>query len=452
MRNLYNLSHLAHLVGMIGRIQTISVIPVVAGESIEAQLDGVLRLAPCRKEIVSECQVDICAFFVPHRQVLGDDEWKQYVYQGINDNTTWTGIAVNSDSRQADYLCIPQPGASIPKTMVRGYNFIYQRYFAIPNSLTNGDDQAPFTNLDFFPNNGGLQPDQAAEHTRYFGRVAARLPHILNGFNDIDNQGAVGNAPELLDQDNYEVPSATVLDVRDLAAVQARYRTQAETAWFSQTYQDVMDTKWGTYVDENVDPRPEYLGRETIMLSGKEVDGTDDATLGSAVGKTLGRVNFNLRRKVFQEHGNVWFMMVLRYPLVHTREVHPFHVTVNPDPVLYLGDSTLYAAQPPVTFDPNDWLAGGTSYTPTNDVVQPYGQEYRYHPNRVHSRYEQIPGYPFLNWDASSLSPWQYYLDNEYDETFQNSQMMHWQCSMECRVNKYSYIPSVGKSIFTGAN
>ena len=452
-RNLYNLSHLAHVAGQIGRIQTLSVIPMVAGESVQLNLDGIVRLAPTRKEIVSECQVDICAFYVPHRQVLGEDEWKQFVYQGLNDETTWTGIPVNADSRQADYLCVPQPGASLPKTMVRGYNFIYQKYFAVQNTVANGDDEGTFDNLDYFPNTTVSTPETIALNIRRYGRVAARLPHILNGFNDVDSQGAAGNEPELItDTDNYQVPAATVLDIRDLAAVQARYRSQAETAWFSQNYRDVMDTKWGTYIDENVDPRPEYLGRQTIMLSGQDINGTDDATLGSYIGKTLGRINFNLRRKAFMEHGNLWILMVLRYPLVHTREVHPFHITVNPSAKLYLGDPTIFAAEKPVTFNPNDWLSGGASWVPTSDVVQPFGQEYRYHPNRVHSNFDVIPGYPFTTWDSSSLFPWLFYTNNEYNDTFQTSQIGQWQAHMQINCTKLSPIGGVGDSIFAGAD
>lgn len=453
MRNLYNLSHLAHVAGHIGRIQTLSVVPVVAGDSLQVNLDGIVRLAPTRKEIVSECQVDICAFFVPHRQVLGEDEWKSFVFNGPNDQTTWTGVPINTDSRQADYLCIPSPGSSLPKTMVRGYNFIYQQYFAVPNSLINGDDIGTFDNLDYFPETSLALDDEIASNVRKYGRVAARLPHILNGFTEVDAQGAAGNENELLtDTDNYQVPAATVLDIRDLAAVQARYRTQAETAWFSQFYRDVMDTKWGTYINKDVDPRPEYLGRQTMMLSGQDINGTDDATLGSYVGKTLGRIGFQLRRKVFMEHGNVWFMMVLRYPLVHTREVHPFHVTVNPDANLLLGDPTIWSTQRPVTFDPSDWLSGGSSYTPVAEVLQPYGQEYRYHPNRVHSNFDIIPGYPFTQWDAADVYPWLYYKNNEYRDTFQTSQIGQWQAHMQINCTKLTMIPGVGDSIFAGAN
>lgn len=454
-RNLYNLGHLTHLTGHIGRIRTVTVIPVVAGDSIELNINGPIRLAPTRKEIVSECQVDVCAFFVPHRQVIDSNttvltgiDWKQYIYRGIDDNQTWPVVNIAADARNLPYLNLNSVGATVRADVIRGYNFIYQRYFAIPSTNENGDDSGDFDDYDFYPNT----TSDTHRNGRRYGRVAARLPHILNGGTPLTNDGAAGYAPTLLTEtDNYEVPVTTVMDIRDLALVQARYRTQAETAWFTQFYEDVMKNKWGTEINKDVDARPEYLGRSTQFMSGTEINGTDDATLGSAVGKTMDRISFNMPRKAFMEHGNLWVLIVPRYPLVHVNEQHALLADPTPDRVLLQGDPTLWAQMQPVEYDPGPWLAGGSNYTPGPFFLQPYGQEYRFQNNYVAPEFNEIPGYPFSKANPSDFYEWYYYTNDEYRDTFQTSQISQWSANLRIAARRYSMLPGVKSSILAGA-
>lgn len=458
MRNRYNLSHLAHPVGHIGRLQTISVIPVVAGDSLQLSLDGIVRLAPTRKEIVSECQVDICAFYVKHRHVWPDD-WPELVKRGIqvDDEGAFNlpaGPAVDADSRDPWYLGIRTCGATINRSLPFGYNFIYRRYFAVPT--TNGNGEFSFSDDDYIP----LGTTQSKVHQRSYGLLAARLPHILNGpviVNAVTAAGDIRNYAQAdwgieLQQDNPGV-GVTLFDIRDLKSIQSRYRSIQEQNYFAQFYNDVLAMKWDTKgVNTDADPRPDYLGRTTQFLSGTDVNGTDDATLGSFVGKTLDRINFRLPRRMFPEHGNVWIMMLLRYPLVHTKEQHPLLATSQPDPKLILADPQVWAGEPVVAFNPADWLSGGSSFVPDVDAAQqPYGQEYRYQPNRIHPVFETIPGYPFTSWDSANVYPWYYYNDNEYANTFQTSQIAQWQAHMSVSCTKFSTIIDPKSSIFAGA-
>lgn len=458
-RNKYNLSHLAHLAGQIGRLQTVSVLPVIAGDSLQLNLDGIIRLAPTRKEIVSECQVDIFAFYVPHRHVLGDNEWVQFVRTGPQEEgyNPFTGIPVASDYRDPFYLGIKQCGATVNRALVRGYNYIMARYFFVPSSNGNGEYFASvntaLTNLDFYPTN-----QTWASNMRKYGACIARLPHILNGANLLNSANATGYVTDLDSSDwgvliNDTSPNVGLLDIRDLEQIKSRYKTVQEANWFATFYNDVLEKRYGTSgVNTDADKRPTFLGRATQFLSGSDVNGTDDATLGSYVGKTLDRVNFSMPRRFFPEHGNVWIMAALRYPLVHTKEQHPLLVNPSPDANLLLGDPELWQANPPVAFDPGNWMAGGSTYTPNVDyAAQPYGQEYRYQPNRVHPNFEIIPGYPFTQWDASTPQPWYYYFNDEYKNTFQTSQIGQWQAHLQVNCTKLSTIPDPILSPFAGA-
>lgn len=207
MRNAYNLSHLAHLAGHIGRLQTISVIPVIPGDSLQLSIDGIFRTAPTRKEIVSECQIDICAFYVKHRHCYGDDDWIELIGSGLQlDLPVPVGYTANADSRDPFYLGIKQCGTTVNRALVEGINRIYQRYFAVPSTDTNGT--WAFANTAFYPN--GTTSD--LRNTRHFGPRAARLPHILNGGTPVNvTTGADGRVVRNYTDDDWgvEIPQDT---------------------------------------------------------------------------------------------------------------------------------------------------------------------------------------------------------------------------------------------------
>ncbi|QXP08659.1 MAG: major capsid protein [Arizlama microvirus] len=449
MRNEFNLSHLSHTAGHIGRIQSLTIIPVEAGSSLQINLDGIARLAPNRKEIVSECQIDICAFFVPHRIVYGQD-WIDFINSGPDETKTFTGVAVGAGYRNPEWLCLPTCGATINRSLLEGYNRIYANFYAVPSLTITGDGQDP-QDFDWYPTT-----ETGAANARKYGYLAARLPHVLNGGNLVYSSGATGWETQDLNDTDYEVPvTGGVFDLRDLQQFQSRLNTEAANAWFSRWYQDVMKEKWGSEIGPDVDPRnlkPHLLMRQTQMMSGKDIDGTDDATLGSFQGKTLERVAFNMPRKYFAEHGNVYVLALLRYPLVHTREQHPLLASANFSYDEIAADPGRLASLAPVAYDPSPWLAGGSSYGDPSPLIlqQPYGQHYRFQPNRVHPNFAQIPGYPFSDYDSVTFTGWYYYLDEEYKETFQTTQIGQWQIQALVNCTKYSPVPGVKASIFAG--
>jgi len=449
-RTAYDLSHLSHNAGHIGRLQTVCTIPVEAGCSLELDLDGIARLAPTRKEIVSECQIDICAFFVPHRIVYGQD-WINFLKAGPNETETFTGIAVAAAYRDAAYLTLNTTGATVPRALVEGYNRIWYNYYSIPSFEDNRDNAVFNNDYTWFPTN-----ETGAANCRKYGRLCARLPHVLNGGNQIFAVGGDDWLTQGLTAGDQEVPvSGGVFTLEDLAQVQSRYKTEAQAAWFSHFYQDVMKERWGTDVGPDTDPtnlRPHYLGRKTLMMSGTDIDGTDDATLGTFQGKTMERVNFQMPRKFFNEQGVVWVMALFRYPLVHNREQHALWNSVNWDYDKITGDPERYANLQPVEWDPGPWLAGGASYSGggANTIMEPYGQHYRFQNNRVHPNFLEIPGYPFSNFDGSNMQDWYYHADEEYRPTFQTTQIGQWQLQSQIRCTKYSQIPGVAASIFAG--
>src|SRR6266704_4850202 len=73
-----DLSHLSFLAGQIGRLITISTTPVIAGDSLEMDAVGALRLSPLRRGLAIDSTLDIFTLYVPHRHVYGE-QWIKFI-------------------------------------------------------------------------------------------------------------------------------------------------------------------------------------------------------------------------------------------------------------------------------------------------------------------------------------------------------------------------------------
>src|SRR5437016_13290669 len=65
----HDLSHLGFLAGQIGRLITISTTPVSAGDSVEMDAVGALRLSPSRRGLAIDSTEDIYTLYFTHRHV-----------------------------------------------------------------------------------------------------------------------------------------------------------------------------------------------------------------------------------------------------------------------------------------------------------------------------------------------------------------------------------------------
>jgi len=440
MRTPFDLSHQIHRCGKIGRLQTLSILPVVAGDSMEINVDGIVRLAPFRKEIVAETQVDILAFYVPYRHVYGSD-FVNMVRQGYDEQVTLTGFSLNSGERDCCFLGYNEAPASIPLWTIEGYNRIWDRYFRVPSFDPDSDFQQ-------YPTGSS---DAAKDYRRY-GRLCARLPHPLVGGIQLDNattwRDLAQSDATFIGTEDEGLP---VIDVRSIARTQAEYKSEIERTWFGERYNDILDI-WGSSVNIDADQRPEMIWRETFNMSGTEIDGTDDATIGSYVGKTVARCDVRIPRKYFAEHGTVWVMALLRFPLVHAYETHPLALEVNPSGLDLLADPTLWSEISPVGQDPRKWLTqGGNPANITALMTEPYGLHYRAHPNSVHIQFIDIPGYPFSKTSYDDITNIYYHQATDYADVFQTSQLGHWQIHAQVGVTALRHIPDVKMSIFAGA-
>lgn len=412
-------SHLNFSLGDIGKLQTLAQYPIVAGESGSLDLEGVWRLSPLRRNLVVDCQVELFAFFVPHRHVYGA-VWTDFIKDGPFETETFT-------TAPTSLLAISFLGSRIlisenyPLWRIAGYNQIWNRYFRSPSdALKRADTYLPTASNEFISGYGcGYLPTPWS--TTHTGGVADTTRDVTT----------VGD----------------VFDIADLNVVQAQFKTEVDKEYFGERYNDLLNVRFGSRVNTDADQRPTLVAHNRWWLSGYDVDATDDAAIGTYAGKSAGTGGLSFRRKFFPEHGCLHILCLLRFPTIHEKERPYLHFRPNPTWLEIAGDPATLAAQKPQTLNAVNWFEGGSG----NLGFTPYGQWYRYYPASVHPGYAGVQGYTFLNKAITDGPSANYIQDTEYDEVFQTLQLRHWNSSVRIGYTSMSPVPPARHSLYSGA-
>ena len=466
MRWFYDLSGMSYQTGHIGYLKTLHVLPIVAGDTIDVNIEGLIRLSPLRRNMTVDAVVDLLAFYCPRRHAYdsgGRSLWTDFIKGGVDEAVTFPVWTVpNGNWRHAAF------GVEIPATRSVGlwmpfdYAQIHNRYFRHPLDFEDirakGVTPASFvsslwssSNLTGWRSNFA-DPDAASRYNRGF-----RVCHLKRPWNSY--------MPDLPAADR-QVPAASVIDILELRRTKAEYKTKLERVYFGQRYDDLLQRIWDASVSIDADERPELVMRKRQFLSGIDINGTDDASLGQYSGKSVTVVNMNIPKRYFAEHGALWFMAVVRFPPLIYSEWHPMF-KAQPTYKEIAGDPTVIAAEPPQDLNLRDWFSefNGDTYlgnaqsrsgepnTPARPVI-PHSQWYRYGHSSIDPRFESVQGFPFLNTNSARLSSGQtaapYVRAGVYDSMFQNRTLENWHCQLKLSIGAMRKIPPAIHSIMAG--
>jgi len=421
-REQYDLKHWSMTIGAIGSLMTISTIPVVAGDSMQVNLSSVFRTSPLRRNLFLDMVVDLFAFYIPHRHIYGSN-WVNFINAGIDESVTLGTDTIPN----VTIGCLglkTQTNSANPRWLTRGYIQIWNRYFRDPS------DVAGIKSEDYFTT--------ATDSTVDVGLPCCHLKTMTTAA----LLSTIGSADYQLALD-----SGTV-NLQQFAQQQGRLKTELRRDWFDLRYSDVLRNSWGTSgVNSDADQRPTLLMRTTQWMSGYDVDGTDDATLGTYSGKATAVCKLNMPFKFFPEHGTLWLMALVRYPFVHDLETH--YLVTKPEPTYkqIAGDPDIIMREPQVDINLNETFIGASSVA-LGSV--PYGQWYRTHPGFVHHQYRTVQGHPFLTSLPSDRNDHIYIASTDYDDVFQSRQYKHWNAQSYVDVIARRFIPIPEKSLFAG--
>ncbi|AXL15490.1 major capsid protein [Microviridae sp.] len=419
MRNRYKymMPFQSHTVGQIGRIQTVAVIPVCAGDSIRLNWGSAVRLSPLKRYMTSDPQFDLTWFYVKHRHAYGQ-AWEDFVQDGIMETETFAGVGVTNVA----YLGMPLYTGTVPLWLTHAYNEILNRYYRFPT------DEARIRAADQV---------ETTDAGKEFGALAARLKTMWSTGVDDEISASVREV----------AVSGGVFDVMDLAQARRNLKTEADRQWMSVRYKEVLQNQFGGNANTDADERPTMLGRTTKFMSGQDVNGTGDVSLGTFTGKSINVIQSGFPRKFCEEHGVIIGLSLMRFPPVHQNERHQMLGDPNPDYAFFTGDQELWGAQPPIQLNGQDIFNGSGS---VNLGLIPYGQHYRYQPSFVHSRFTGATSFPFLQNLPVNVDQARYCQDLEYNNVFQSTVFGHYQQHAACRVEKSTHVPGPLSSMYAG--
>ena len=281
--------------GQLGYLQTLQCYPILAGDSLTVQGKNLMRLSPLKRAMSVDAVVDYFAFYIPYRHVYGD-AWVTLIEEGMAGATTLDTITTGASGYFAGGFSF---GASktVAKWILTNQWRIWNRYFRMPLVTPEIPDTYTGTGVPVGHVFGTNSPILGNNHNTVYGLNCARLK----------TPWTTGITSNIVDS-MHEVAAVTELDLIDLAKQKVEFGTEVERNWYAQRYNDVMKNSFGTTVNTDADERPEILAHKTVTISGYDVDGSSDATLGTFSGKGISGHGFGFPRKNFREHGAVYIM------------------------------------------------------------------------------------------------------------------------------------------------
>lgn len=419
----YDISHYSFANGRMGRLMTLSNILVVAGDVIDVRLSGLFRLSPLRRNLTMDAMVDICAFFVPHRHVYGND-WVEFIKQGV-DETVTLGTA---DAGTEGVWCVGRPSltGTVAKHILYPYNMIYNRYFVDPAdpALQLSNDQFATENMN----------------TCHWGQRCCYLPNMWSTGVLENNVTEADHRVALVDTDK--------IDILELAQARGRLYSERKKDFEGLRYTDWMKEIYGSHVNIDADQRPELVMRNSFWLSGYDVDGTDATSLGQYSGKSVKEARFSFPPKLFIEHGSLMIMALVRFPAMHVDEMQYLDKKSEPTYKEIAGDPNIIMNEPPIAIKPAELFNGNVQM---GDIgLFPYAQWYRTQPSFIHANLKAQNGFPFKNLEIAGNTDAKLEKDGDNDQMFISSQYGHWQSQCYLAVNRNSVVPSGGYSIYAG--
>jgi hypothetical protein len=273
-----------------------------------------------------------------------------------------------------------------------------------------------------------------------FGKLCARLPSQFSEFL------ASSNIPDRADS-NVTV-SSNEFSVIDFAKVSGQYESEILRAWFGNEYKDIMDSQFGANINTDADERPTLCWHNRVYMSGYDVDGTDQTTLGSFSGKSVAPINIHMPRKFFPEHGLIMIMQLMRFPTIHEEEHNYLVSRTQFDYEEISGDPQIIENSEPVQLNYRDIFATQTASLPVGYV--PASWFYRSEPSYVQFKFDTLGGFPFLEDIPQNENEGWYHEDQEYADMFQTNQLGHYRSHIRVGAEKMSPVPPAIRSIYAG--
>nr|UXQ88021.1 MAG: major capsid protein [Microvirus sp.] len=360
-RYLHNKSHYHLITSRMGQITPISGFEVIAGDTVQIQNSGLIRVSPPATPVMHPVTVQFYNFFVPNRILDPQDgsfSWSDFITGGedglyVTPPPRVTGATVNKGSVAESFGITP--GTRAYNTfLMKGYASIINEYFR---------DQQIESKLDIDTYDGTASPSLAAWERDYFTScresdllgpevtlalgntapvtTAAALsggkPSLISSVDgelhamgaDTTNveMGAVRGVPE--DLMYADLAAAGAINVNDLREAMALQRYQEARNMYGARFTEYLRYLGISSSDGRLQ-RPEMISTGRSVINFSEVLQTTDGfatsennnPLGTMGGHGIAGVRSKKARYFCEEHGHVISLQVVRPKTVYTTTQH----------------------------------------------------------------------------------------------------------------------------------
>lgn len=407
-------------VGDIGRFKCLRQHLALPGETIRPQVSGNVRLAGLRQQTSVYLHAQIECFAAPLRWYWSS--WPDYVRDGINHGLTLPveTAAPYITNNAYQNMGIGKVTGDFLKFFAQHPVNIWNEWYRWPEDSKLSVTTPPLT---FFQDQGQPVVNLAC--------CASRLHDAVS-----------------LGTNEYQVASASTLDVRDLAAVQARFAQGVKSDWTSMDkYQQFMRDIFGAPGSPEVDTVPHRLrnGAELSVMP-RDMYASDAAGLGEIMSINNFQVDHDWEPYYCKEHMIFAYVLVLRFAPVYAGAVNPLLYTDVTPYAAYQGDPEVLAnlqPEPVSSKEVSDGDATVVGYAPA-------GWQWREGYSHVDQHIEQLLTFPLYDGypqtaagfrDASAINP----------GTFRSAALRHWFADLNFNIQCSSRTPSAGQSITAGA-
>jgi hypothetical protein len=225
--------------------------------------------APTARNVLTRAYLDLYAFYVPFRLLW--DQWVEFITLAGNDAALPTVPTVTDLFERA--FEFRNDGVELVPWNRRAYNKVYNSHFAVSeNSSSVGLDD---TNI----------------------HIALQRPSTLE----------VGRAVTNIPSEDI----STAANVDDLREAFAKDQFQKLRNYYGDRYVDYLGAV-GVKVPWTIQDDPETIGKQHRDWRYRQVNGTQDQSLGEAAGMFESSSTMNIKRTFIPEHGMLCFLQVCR--------------------------------------------------------------------------------------------------------------------------------------------
>jgi hypothetical protein len=272
--------------GKIGRVNCLRQQILMPGEMMNVSVQGNVRLESLRERDVMRINAHLACFMTPLRWLW--PEYPDYLREGPETSETPPSMIPSDDDWSKYGVGTYEVGLGVKDLLEYfpdNYLRVYNEWYKFPGAPDATDNDIPVDGLKAVP----------------LAKPWSRCRYTAGPY----------------DSENYEVDSATEFDVRELAQIQAKFRSAIKRDVISYNrWSELVKEAYNGDGSREVDQVPLMLDQVEVGVTPRDLPATDGASLGQWQSLYDFNVDHQIKGIVAPEHCIVSWFLVVRFPSI----------------------------------------------------------------------------------------------------------------------------------------